>query len=86
MTTVFSAVKPEAIEVDEYSVWEARNIEEITVTDEEEGTERIEYKYDLIRHDKDNYIVQLHDAIDMTNTQNELAMVDLAQMIIGGSL
>ena len=56
---VRSAVKPESIVVDEYSVWENSNIVEISeVIDEENGVEKTEYEYDMAQYTKDEYMLK----------------------------
>lgn len=56
---VRSAVKPESIVVDEYSVWENSNIVEISeVIDEENGVEKTEYEYDMVQYTKDEYMLK----------------------------
>lgn len=56
---VRSAVKPESIVVDEYSVWENSNIAEISeVIDEENGVEKTEYEYDMVQYTKDEYMLK----------------------------
>ena len=56
---VRSAVKPESIVVDEYSVWENSNIVEISeVIDEENGVEKTEYEYDMVQYTKDEYTLK----------------------------
>lgn len=58
-TNVISSVKPEPIKIDDFSVWVAENVHEVTVTDTEiEGEEinRKEYHYDLTQYDKNEYI------------------------------
>lgn len=83
MKKVQSTVRPQAVEIDEYSVWLARNIEEITITDEE-GQEYIEYEYDLIQKSKDEYIKELHDTQEQMKVENDLALADLAETLLGG--
>ena len=79
---VQSTVKPEPIEFDEYSVWVAENIQEVTVKDEE-GKEYIEYEYELSQLSKDEYILELHDAQELSKTQSELALAELAELLGG---
>lgn len=83
MKKVRSTVKPQAVEIDEFSVWIAENIQEVTVKDEE-GKEHIEYEYELSQSSKDEYILKLHDDQQQTKTENELAMADLAMTMFGG--
>ena len=85
MKKVQSTVKPQAVEIDEFSVWIAENIQEVTVKDEE-GKEHIEYEYELSQLTKDEYILELHDAQRRTKTENELALAELAEVILGGMI
>ena len=81
--TVQSTIRPQAVEIDEYSVWVADDIREITVKDEE-GQEHVEYEYELTQLTKDEYILKLHEDQQQTKTENELAMADLAMTMFGG--
>ena len=82
---VQSTVKPEPIEIDEYSVWVAENIQEVTVKDEE-GQEHIEYEYELSQLTKDEYILKLHGAQEQLKVENDLALADLAETLLGGGI
>ena len=79
---VQSTVKPQAVEIDEFSVWIAENIQEVTVKDEE-GKEHIEYEYELSQLTKDEYILKLHDAQELNKIQSELALAELAELLGG---
>lgn len=83
MKKVQSAVRPEAVEIDEYSVWIAENIEEITVSDEE-GNEYVEYEFELTKKSKDDYIKELHEVQERMKVENDLALADLAETLLGG--
>ena len=80
--TVQSTVKPEPIEIDEYSVWVAENIQERTIEDEE-GNSHIEYEYELTQLTKDEYILELHNAQELSTIQNEVALAELAELLGG---
>ena len=80
---VQSTIKPEPVEIDEYSVWLSTNIQEVTMTDEE-GQEYTEYEYDLTQVSKDEYILQLHDDQRQVKLENDLAIADLAETLFGG--
>lgn len=73
--------RPEAVRLDEYSVYVATNITEVTVIDDildEEPTTHTEYHYDETRYTKDEYIkLKLSEQGD--------AILELAD-IIGGML
>ena len=83
MKKVRSTVKPQAVDIDEFSVWIAENIQEVTVKDEE-GNSHIEYEYELTQLTKDEYILKLHEDQQQTKTENDLAMADLAMAMFGG--
>jgi hypothetical protein len=77
---VKSTVKPESMVIDEYSVWVNENIEEIEVENEvvtEDGkTEKethIEYQYDMMQYDKDEFIISQSKQI--TDTQVALCEI-----------
>lgn len=70
---VRSAVKPQPIEIDEYSVWVNTDIR--AVKDEE----FIGYEYGAKRYDKNEYILQQSSDIEDINA----ALCELAE-IIGG--
>lgn len=74
---VRAAEAPENMVIDEFSVWIAENITEVTVTDEQ-GT-RTEYEFDLKQYDKDEYIHAMDDQL----TDAQLALCELYE-IIGG--
>ncbi len=67
---VRSTVKPDKIEIDEYSVWVNSDIKEIEVQSEDES--HIEYEFNQIRYTKDEYI----KLIDERNTTLESQLTD----------
>lgn len=73
---VESTERPEAILVDTEHVYEAENIREIEVTDED-GNKTTQYKFNLTVYGKDEYILVRLDR-DKANT--DLA---IAQIVIG---
>ena len=74
---VRAAEAPENMVIDEYSVWIAENITEVTVTDEQ-GT-HTEYEFDLKQYSKDEYIHSMDEQL----TDAQLALCDLYEMIGG---
>lgn len=68
--TVKSTVKPDAVEIDEYSVWVNSNITEIVVQSEDES--HTEYEFNQVRYTKDEYI----KLIDERNTTLESQLTD----------
>ena len=67
---VRSTVKPEKVEIDEYSVWVNNNITEIEVQSEDES--HTEYEFNQVRYTKDEYI----KLIDERNTTLESQLTD----------
>lgn len=68
--TVRSTVKPDEVEIDEYSVWVNSDIKEIDVQLEDEI--HTEYEFNQIRYTKDEYIKM----IDERNTTLESQLTD----------
>lgn len=67
---VRSTVKPNKIEIDEYSVWVNSDIKEIEVQSEDES--HTEYEFNQVRYTKDEYI----KLIDERNTTLESQLTD----------
>lgn len=60
---VESAVKPANTVMDEFSVWIASDIEEVTKTvGDDNGTESTFYTYDLVQYTKDEYIAKVSES------------------------
>ena len=72
-----STTKPNAIEIDEYSVWVAENITEITKENE------VLYEYDLVQYTKDEYIKLLVER-DLTKADAILDLSTIVAELIGG--
>lgn len=68
--TVKSTIKPDKIEIDEYSVWVNSDIKEIEVQSEDES--HTEYEFNQVRYTKDEYI----KLIDERNTTLESQLTD----------
>lgn len=68
--TVRSTVKPNKVEIDEYSVWVNSDITEIVVQLEDES--HTEYEFNQLRYTKDEYIKM----IDERNTTLESQLTD----------
>ncbi len=78
---VRSAVRPEPVKVDEYSVWKHSDIHEIS---ENVGGENefVGYEYRMVRYDKNEFIkMQISESAELeeqiTNTQ--LALCELCE-------
>lgn len=80
---VESNTLPEPIVVDEYSVWEATDIEEfqVEVETEEETEPVIHFRYQLKQYTKDDYILS---TIKQNQTTSDLAIAELVEMMLGG--
>lgn len=73
--TVESAVKPEPIKIDEYSVWVST---EITPFEREiDGEIFTGYSYRLAQYDKDEYIMLQHRTIEEQVTDTQLALCEI---------
>lgn len=70
--TVRSTIKPDEVEIDEYSVWINTNITEIQVQSENGSYTDTEYEYNQVRYTKDEYI----KLIDERNTTLESQLTD----------
>ena len=70
--TTESTVKPKVTQIDKYSVWVARDVQQI----EKEG--EIFYKYILIQYTKDEYLMLLNEQL----TQTQLALTNLFERMI----
>lgn len=68
--TVRSTVKPDEVEIDEYSVWVNSDIKEIDVQSEDES--HTEYEFNQVRYKKDEYI----KLIDKRNSTLESQLTD----------
>ena len=76
--TVRSTVKPDEVEIDEYSVWVNTNIREVEVQTENEI--HTEYEYNQVRYTKDEYIKLLDERNSMLEAQltdTQLALCEL---------
>ena len=79
---VRSTIRPEAKEIDAYSVWVNTDIEEVTVTSEDACTE---YEFTQVQYTKDEYIKMIDDKNSKLETQltdTQLALVNVYEMII----
>lgn len=77
--------RPDDVEVRETMVFTASNIKEVTVTIEDDKVE-IQYEFDYIGYDKDEYIKMMVDTNTDLNaelTDAQLALCELYEMILG---
>lgn len=78
---VESTERPEAIRMDTEHVYEAENIREIEVTDED-GNKSTQYKFNLTVYGKDEYILVRLDR-DKANTDLAIAQIFIG---LGGAM
>lgn len=80
---VESNTRPEALVVDEFSVWEATDIEEFQVEVEtgEETVPVVHFRYQLKQYTKDDYILS---KIKHNQSTSDLAIAELVEMMLGG--
>lgn len=79
---VRSTVEPLAVEITASKVFVASDIEEITVTMEEDT--RVEFQFNLIEYDKDEYIRMMSDkneSLEQELTNTQIALCDVYEMI-----
>lgn len=78
-----STVKPEPIVIDEFSVWQYTNIQEVSENVGEEN-EFVGYEFNMVQYDKDEYILMMSEKnafLEEQMTQAQEAMCDLYEMI-----
>lgn len=79
--TVRSAVRPEPVKVDEYSVWKHTDIREIAENVGEEN-EFVGYEYNMVRYDKNEFIKkQISESAELSEqiTNTQLALCELCE-------
>ena len=72
-----SKIRPNAIDIDDYSVWVAENITETTIEND------VLYEYDLVQYTKDEYIKSLVER-DLTKADAILDLSTIVAELIGG--
>lgn len=80
---VRSTVKPDAVEIDEYSVWVNSDIKEIDVQSEDES--HTEYEYNQIRYTKDEYIKLIDErnsTLESQLTDTQLALCEIYEGMV----
>lgn len=75
---VESTVQPQALMIDDYSVWVAKDIEQVK-TEEFEG-----YQYSLTQYSKDEYIMELA-ARDSVKADALMELSELVAAMSGGN-
>ena len=80
---VRSTVKPEKVEIDEYSVWVNTDIKEIEVQSENE--KHTEYEFNQVRYTKDEYIKLIDErnsTLEAQLTDTQLALCEIFEEMI----
>jgi len=73
-----STVKPDAIVIDEFSVWQHTNITPVSENVGEEN-EFVGFEYDMVQYEKNEFIMNQAQHID----DAEMALCELYEMMIG---
>lgn len=77
-----SAVEPKAVEITESKVFVATDIEQVTVTMDEQEVQ--EYQFNLVEYDKDEYIKiisEKNEKLEQQMTDTQLALCDVYEML-----
>ncbi|PLT76341.1 MULTISPECIES: hypothetical protein [Lachnospiraceae] len=77
-----SAVEPKAVEITESKVFVATDIEQVTVTMDEQEVQ--EYQFNLVEYDKDEYIKiisEKNEELEQQMTDTQLALCDVYEML-----
>lgn len=79
---VRSTIKPDKVEIDEYSVWVNTNIKEIVVQLEDKS--HTEYEFNQVRYTKDEYIKMIDErnsTLESQLTDTQLALCEIYEGI-----
>lgn len=79
-----STVRPEEKVIDEFSVWVASDIKEVSEPgiDDQEGF--IGFEYNLVQYDKDEYIKMIDEknaSLEQQMTDTQIALCDVYEML-----
>ena len=77
-----SAVEPKAVEITESKVFVATDIEQVTLTMDEQEVQ--EYQFNLVEYDKDEYIKiisEKNEELEKQMTDTQLALCDVYEML-----
>ena len=77
-----SAVEPKAVEITESKVFVATDIEQVTLTMDEQEIQ--EYQFNLVEYDKDEYIKIIskkNEELEQQMTDTQLALCDVYEML-----
>ena len=78
-----STVKPDEVEIDEYSVWVNSDIKEIEVRSEDES--HTEYEFQQVRYTKDEYIKLIDErnaTLEAQITDTQLALCEIYEGMV----
>lgn len=79
---VRAAEAPDAVVVDEHSVWVASEIQSVTVADE--SGEHTEFEFNLVQYGKDEFIhgmIEKNESLEAQVTDTQLALCDVYELI-----
>ena len=74
--------RPEAVVVDEHSVWVASGVQSVTVRDE--SGEHTEYEFNLVQYEKDEFIhgmIEQNQSLEQQLTDTQIALCDVYELI-----
>lgn len=74
--------QPEAVVVDEHSVWVASEVQSVTVRDE--SGEHTEYEFNLVQYEKDEFIhgmIEQNQSLEQQLTDTQIALCDVYELI-----
>lgn len=77
-----SAVEPKAVEITESKVFVATDIEQVTLTMDEQEVQ--EYQFNLVEYDKDEYIKiisEKNEELEQQMTDTQLALCEVYELI-----
>ena len=80
---VRSTVKPDAIVIDEFSVWQHTDIQEVSENVGEEN-EFVGYKFNMVQYDKNEFILkQAKENAELSEqiTQTQIALTEVYEMM-----
>ena len=81
--TVRSTIKPDKVEIDEYSVWVNSDIKEIEMQSEDKT--HTEYEFNQVRYKKDEYIKMIDErntALESQLTDTQLALCEIYEGMV----
>lgn len=79
-----SAVEPLEVEITETKVFVASDVKQITVNMDMEEQEHVEYEFNLVEYDKDEYIKMISDknsALEAEITNTQIALCEVYELL-----